>query len=188
MTGSRPKGSACAAPNPKPKAELGDIERRKSPSAPVHFRIRPPLTDRLLNALYAQAWPHHRSFDFRAVLRRSLAHVGAYEKRTLVGFVYLAWDGRQHAFLLEPTVVPRLRRQGVGRELVRRVVAEARRRGVDWVHVDYEPALAPFYHACGFRPTPAGLIDLRRPSREPPPALGAQRARPARRGPRVRPA
>ena len=33
-------------------------------------------------------------------------------------------------------------------------------RGAEWLHVDYEPHLAPFYTAAGFRPTEAGLIRL----------------------------
>ena len=74
--------------------------------------------------------------------------------------MYVAWDGRQHAFLLEPTVHPDRRRRGIGRELVRRAEAAAREAGCEWLHVDYEPALAPFYEACGFKPTPAGLIRL----------------------------
>jgi GNAT superfamily N-acetyltransferase len=78
----------------------------------------------------------------------------------LIGFVRLAWDGG-HAFLLEPTVRPDLRRRGIGRALVERAVAVARERGLEWVHVDYEPHLREFYRACGFTPTDAGLIRLR---------------------------
>ena len=76
------------------------------------------------------------------------------------GAVYVAWDGAQHAFLLEPTVHPDYRRQGIGTELVRRAVAESRAAGCQWLHVDFEADLASFYAACGFTPTTAGLIRL----------------------------
>ncbi|NEA41688.1 GNAT family N-acetyltransferase, partial [Streptomyces sp. SID11385] len=34
--------------------------------------------------------------------------------------------------------------------------------GCDWLHVDYEEHLRPFYEkACGFAPTAAGLVRLR---------------------------
>jgi hypothetical protein len=34
----------------------------------------------------------------------------------------------------------------------------------EWLHVDFEERLAPFYFdPCGFRPTAAGLINLRGP-------------------------
>jgi GNAT superfamily N-acetyltransferase len=77
------------------------------------------------------------------------------------GFVRLAWDGSVHAFLLEPTVLPAFRRRGIGRTLVKRVVAAARERGMQWIHVDYEPHLDAFYRACGVTPCAAPLIRLR---------------------------
>jgi len=37
----------------------------------------------------------------------------------------------------------------------------ARASGCEWLHVDFEEHLTPFYFdACGFRPTRAGLIRL----------------------------
>jgi hypothetical protein len=30
----------------------------------------------------------------------------------------------------------------------------------EWLHVDCEEVLEPFYRGCGFRPTPAGLLYL----------------------------
>jgi predicted N-acetyltransferase YhbS len=94
------------------------------------------------------------------VLRHALTYVCAYEAGRLVGSVYVAWDGSQHAFLLEPTVHPDYRRRGIGRELVRRAASEAGAAGCEWLHVDFEDELAPFYAACGFKPTAAGLIRL----------------------------
>jgi predicted N-acetyltransferase YhbS len=89
-----------------------------------------------------------------------MAFVCAYDGERLVGSVYLAWDGAQHAFLIEPTVTPQLRRRGIGKELVRRAVEVAKARGCEWVHVDYQPALAKFYRSCGFRTSSAGLLHL----------------------------
>ena len=127
---------------------------------PVRFEVFPKVSTAQLNRLYAKAWPHHRSFDFDPVIRQCLRFVCAYDGKVLVGSVYLAWDGAQHAFLLEPTVAPRFRRRGIGKELVRKAIEIARDRGCEWVHVDYTASLAPFYRACGFRSTKAGLIRL----------------------------
>ena len=128
----------------------------------IEYRVSPPVTNDELDRLYAVSWPnHHPPYDFCPELERSLAFVGAYASNELIGFVRLAWDGGVHTFLLEPTVHPDLRRRGIGRTLVERVVAVARERGAEWVHVDYEPHLGAFYHACGFTPTDAGLIRLR---------------------------
>lgn len=131
------------------------------PAAPaVTYGISPPVGNDEMNALFAAAWEGHRARDFAPVLRHSLAYVCAYAGGDLVGFVNLAWDGGVHAFLLDPTVHPSLGRQGIGRQLVALAADEARRRGMEWLHVDYEPHLEPFYRACGFQPTLAGLRRL----------------------------
>jgi GNAT superfamily N-acetyltransferase len=129
-----------------------------SPS--VTIRVNPPVTNAELNALFAAAWPDHQACDFTPILERSLVHVCAYSASELVGFVNTAWDGGIHAFLLDPTVHPTRRRQGIGRRLVGMAAREARSRGMHWLHVDYEPHLEIFYRGCGFLPTPAGLMRL----------------------------
>lgn len=126
----------------------------------IVYRVNPPVTNEAMNTLFAASWPEHTTTDFERVLSHSLAYVCAYQDERLVGFVKLAWDGGIHAFLLDTTVHPEARRQGIGVALVREVVAVARERGIEWVHVDYEPHLHSFYEQCGFRPTLAGLIGV----------------------------
>ena len=80
---------------------------------------------------------------------------------TLVGFVNVAWDGGDHAFLLDIKVRPDHQRRGIGTELVRIAIRQAKEAGCEWMEVDFDEPLAPFYFgACGFRPTPAGLVHL----------------------------
>jgi GNAT superfamily N-acetyltransferase len=80
---------------------------------------------------------------------------------TLVGFVNVPWDGGTHAFIVDTLVDVRSRRQGVGTQLIRLAAQKAKHAGCEWLHVDFEDELAPFYlDACGFAPTPAGLIAL----------------------------
>lgn len=126
----------------------------------IRYVISPLVTNAELNRLFGAAWPNHVESDFQPILRRSLAYVCAYEGERLVGFVNLAWDGGIHAFLLDTTVHPAWQRQGIGRQLVALAVDAARARGIEWVHVDYEPRLEGFYRGCGFRPTAAGVIRL----------------------------
>lgn len=123
-------------------------------------------------ALLAAAWPEN-SLRIEEVLQHSLCWVTAHVGERLVGFVNVAWDGGVHAFLLDTTVHPEFRRHGIGVSLVRLAADEARERGAEWLHVDYEPAYTGFYRRCGFRPTSAGLLDLRATE-----ALPADRSRP----------
>ncbi|MEO6875815.1 MAG: GNAT family N-acetyltransferase [Opitutaceae bacterium] len=114
-----------------------------------------------MNALFASTWPKHRRVPAQPLLQRALVYVCAYEGKQLVGFAKVIGDGGVHGFLLDPTVAPEHQRQGLGRRLVVRCAQEARRRGVEWLHVDFEPRLAKFYRACGFSPTTAGLWNLK---------------------------
>lgn len=83
------------------------------------------------------------------------------ENEALVGFVNVAWDGGDHAFLIDTKVRPDHQRQGIGTELVRVAAQHAKAADCEWLEVDFDDALAPFYFdACGFQPTPAGLLHL----------------------------
>lgn len=123
------------------------------------YRLKAPLANADLRELRRAAWGPD-SADWSRIHAHSLCWVTAQVGSQLVGYVNVAWDGGLRAFLLDTTVHPGWQRRGVGRELVRRAEAAARAQGCEWLHVDHEPQLAPFYAACGFRPTPAGLIRL----------------------------
>ena len=129
----------------------------------ISYRVNPPLADADLNALFTRSWPNYQPRKFKLVLEQSLAFVGAYSGERLVGFVNTATDGGAHAFLLDPTVDPDFRRQGIGGAMVRMAVDLARVAGCEWLHVDYEPTLRRFYGKVGFRETDAGLINLAGP-------------------------
>lgn len=72
------------------------------------------------------------------------------------------WDGHVHAFIEDTLVANRARRQGIGKRLLSVVTEQSRQAGCEWLHVDFDEHLKTFYlEACGFRPTNAGLIQLR---------------------------
>jgi ribosomal protein S18 acetylase RimI-like enzyme len=126
----------------------------------INYQISPAVTNDELNALFANAWERHTAWDFLAILEHSLLFVCAYHGTRLVGFVNVAWDGAQHAFILDTTVDKGFQRRGIGTQLVRCAADAAKGRGVEWLHVDFEPHLQKFYDGCGFRYTAAGLMRL----------------------------
>jgi len=138
-------------------------------------------------------WLHAESFDHppepaqwqRQLENHSLGWVCARMDEELVGFVNVIWDGGSHAVLLDAMVLPNEQHLGIGTELVRLSAAQARRAGCEWLHVDFDRDLAAFFlESCGFGPTEAGLLDLRRaapaieqapePSTEQSPEQGAE--------------
>lgn len=135
---------------------IGNLNNRD-----VIYRNNGTVSGEQLRSLFADARPDKGSdCNYTEVLTRSLGYVCAYFKKVLVGFVYVAWDGGSHAFLLDPTVRTDVQRQGVGSELVRRATDLARSKGVEWLHVDFEPHLYEFYRKCSFKEIHAGLIRL----------------------------
>lgn len=126
----------------------------------ITFRTDPFPSNDEMNDLWAWAWDDFDIRDFTGILARSLAHVGAYDGERLIGFVNVAWDGGLHAFLLDTSVHPKFRKQGIATDLVKQAEMLARERGAHWLHVDFEAHLTGFYRACGFQLTGAGLIKL----------------------------
>ena len=124
------------------------------------YRVSPTVTNDELNSLFANAWGHGEPTDFNRVLEHSLAYICAYHSNRLIGFVNVAWDGGVHSFILDTTVHKDFQRRGIGLQLVKQAETEARNRGMEWLHVDFEPHLQGFYDKCGFRNTCAGLINL----------------------------
>lgn len=112
-----------------------------------------------LRELWQAAWGASPA-GFQPSLKACLCHITARHNERLAGFAKVASDGALHAFLLDPTVHPDFRRRGLGKELVSRAAALAAERGAQWLHVDFEPELKPFYDACGFARTGAGLMRL----------------------------
>lgn len=87
---------------------------------------------------------------------------GAVADEALVGFVNVAWDGGDHAFLLDTKTRPDHQRNGIGTAVVRLASHRARDAGCEWLHVDFDRQHRTFYlDACGFSGTEnAGLIRL----------------------------
>ena len=80
----------------------------------------------------------------------------------LVGFVNVAWDGGDHAILVDTKTHPDWRHRRQATAVVAMAVDRAAAAGCEVVHVDFEPAaLAGLYvDACGFTPTNAALLRL----------------------------
>lgn len=132
----------------------------------VTYAWRGEFSSTEANALHAEAFAtgvfRDEEWDWRALVERhSLGWVTARDDVGLVGFANVIWDGLVHAWLQDVMVAARAGRQGVGSGVVRTATDAVREAGCDYLHVDFEPALAPFYlDALGFTPTQAGLLAL----------------------------
>jgi GNAT superfamily N-acetyltransferase len=132
----------------------------------ITYVWRGDFTNAELNELHAEAF-ETRIFDeaewnwAEQVHSHSLGWVVAREDARIVGFVNVLWDGLVHAWLQDTMVAKAARHHGIGTQLVAVATTEARAAGCEWLHVDFDDHLRPFYFdVCGFTPTNAGLIKL----------------------------
>ncbi|MCX6467497.1 MAG: GNAT family N-acetyltransferase [Pseudonocardiales bacterium] len=131
----------------------------------IEYAVRGPVDDLALSQLHAAAFAENARLVRwgERLARHSLSWVTATDGGRLVGFVHLAWDGDRHAFLLDAVVAPDRQRAGIGTELVTRAVRLAADAGCTWLHADFAPDLAPFFHdRCGLPATAAALARLHR--------------------------
>ncbi len=130
----------------------------------IEYRWRGDIADEELVALTESHGGNSASGWWNQIRTHSLGWMTARDADgAAVGFVNVAWDGCDHAFLLDAKVRPDHQRRGIGAELVRRASLHARDAGCEWIHVDFDDRdrLAPFYFgACGFRSISAGTIHL----------------------------
>lgn len=129
----------------------------------IEYSWRGAFENHEVNPLHAEGFGHAVLDDDwqQQVERHSLGWVCARQSGDLVGFVNVAWDGALHAFVIDTLVTPLARREGIGTEMVTLCARESRAAGCEWLHVDFDEHLSPFYFdTCGFTPTIAGLIEL----------------------------
>lgn len=132
----------------------------------VDYLWRGKFANDELNRLHAEAFGHRifRESEWNWVEqchRHSLGWVTARIDEVLVGFVNVISDGFVHAWIQDEMVASEARHQGIGVGLIVEARDAAKEAGCEWLHVDFEDGLEPFYYeAAGFTPTNGGLIDL----------------------------
>ena len=103
-----------------------------------------------------------RTEDFARLsqlVRGSAIVLGAWDGDRLVGFVRAISDGAAHAYVADVSVLPEYRRQGIGKELLRRLLYSNDHLTFT-LHAD--PKVQPFYAKCGFEPAPNMLKRTRK--------------------------
>jgi GNAT superfamily N-acetyltransferase len=118
---------------------------------PIDYQWRGAITDAEMVALVGAHGGHAVAGWWDQVRPYSLGWVTArLRDGGLVGFVNVAWDGGDHAFLIDTKVASEYQRRGIATALVNRAILHVKMAGCEWVHVDFEEHLAPFYFdACG---------------------------------------
>lgn len=123
---------------------------------PLEFRDEAPDAA-AFKALYDRTgWGQaERPVDhFAQALAGSWACCTVYEGAQLVGIGRLISDGRLHAYVNEMIVRPDRQGRGIGREILRRLLARCHAAGISEIQLFAARGKAGFYAAQGFQPRP----------------------------------
>jgi ribosomal protein S18 acetylase RimI-like enzyme len=127
----------------------------------VTYCWRGALTDAEMVALVDSYGGRSEAGWWDRIRPHSFGWVTARIADDLVGFVNVVTDGGDHAFLIDTKTHRAHQRRGIGTNVVKLAARHAKNAGCEWLHVDFDRDLGPFYFdACGFTPTEAGLIRL----------------------------
>ncbi|REE67956.1 ribosomal protein S18 acetylase RimI-like enzyme [Paenibacillus taihuensis] len=100
-----------------------------------------------------------RHADYPALFERCNFWAGVRDAASneLIAFGYVAGTGLQHGYMEDVIVHPKFQRRGVGQALVRELLLEAERFGLEIVTVTFAPEHTSFYTESGFQPCQGGL-------------------------------
>jgi ribosomal protein S18 acetylase RimI-like enzyme len=126
-------------------------------SVEIAFHHERPIDPHAVRDLYTRVkwWPLRTTEEIAQVLPGALA-VGAWEGEHLVGFARVISDQHFHAYIDDVVVQPELKRRGLGKLLLKTLLAEMQE--IETVTLFCHPSLVPFYEEHGFRAFPSQVL------------------------------
>ena len=91
-------------------------------------------------------------------LMTSYLHISVYDKDKLIGYIESVSNGITDAYIQDLMVHPDYQGQGIGTELMNKMIALLKERGIFMISVIYEESLKPFYEKFGFFSMLAGQM------------------------------
>jgi len=98
------------------------------------------------------------SQKLETVLHNSHSCYTVRDNGILVGFARVNSDRGIHAHIVDVMIHPHYQRKGLGRKLVKKVVADLKKEGFTYISATFSECLIPFYKAIGFDIRGGGLI------------------------------
>ena len=80
----------------------------------------------------------------------SYYHIACYDDKKLIGYVDTVSNGVTDAYIQDLVVDPAYQGQGVGTELMNRIISILKEKKILWISVMYEEKLQDFYKRFGF--------------------------------------
>lgn len=120
--------------------------------------INIPLSNNEVPELRELAGWGRRDEDYPTLFERCNFWAGVRnENNKLIAFGYVCGMGLEHGYMEDIIVHPEYQGQGIGGELVKELLRESERFGLDIVTVTYEENNTNFYKNRGFTPCSGGV-------------------------------
>jgi GNAT superfamily N-acetyltransferase len=130
----------------------------------IEYRDELPRPEDFLRLFHAVGWPTSaRGERLGRAIAASWHAVSAYDGDRLVGMGRTISDGAIHALLADVIVDPEWQGRGVGRGIMRRLLARCEEAGIEATQLFAATGKAPFYARLGFvaRPPDAPGMEMR---------------------------
>jgi GNAT superfamily N-acetyltransferase len=136
----------------------------RTPPAPIDYRDELPSPEDFLRLFAAAGWRTRASAErIAGALEAAWHSVVAFEGDRLVGMGHTISDGVIHALVVDVIVDPEWQGRGIGREIMRRLIARCDEAGIESIQLFAATGKSPFYEKLGFtaRPADAPGMELR---------------------------
>ena len=119
----------------------------------TEFRSEIPASDQFWKLFQTTGWNDNYRLsqnDLVQALRSSWYLISAYDDENLVGFGRLVSDGVLHAMIYEMIVLPEYQGQGIGGQILEKLVEKCREAGVRDIQLFCARGKRKFYEKHGF--------------------------------------
>ena len=113
----------------------------------ITYQVPAEISPAEAAALYVEAgWMETADADaVAAMLKGTYAVSAAFHDGKLIGFMRAFSDGVSDAYMLDLVVTREYRKLGIGREILHRLAAYLKQRGIDWILCIGAPDTEKFY-------------------------------------------
>ncbi|MDQ0350339.1 ribosomal protein S18 acetylase RimI-like enzyme [Alkalibacillus filiformis] len=120
--------------------------------------INQPISNKEVPELREFIGWDRRDHDYPILFERCNFWAGVRnESHKLIAFGYVCGMGLEHGYMEDIIVHPKYQGQGLGKKLVRELLGESERLGLEIVSVTHGENKTDFYNKCGFTPS-AGSV------------------------------
>ena len=125
----------------------------------MQYRINDPVSAEALADLREAVGWNRLEAEYADPRLTSFGHIAAFDGEKLAGWIDCVSNGVTDAYIQDLMVRPDCQGQGIGTELMRRMLAYLKENRIYMVSVIFEESLKPFYARFGFFPMLAGQLE-----------------------------